>query len=416
MHRFIVVLAAVVAVPSMWSRGEGGGIDYALATVNSATRQTRAEAAQSDTALVAAARGWTVTEAKTHLHAAEIIGEIALAVSRERPGSFVGSAVAKDPTGNPILYLKGPVDDFVRALVLNADIPITVADNQPFSRDELDDRIVRVRDTLKAVGYDLVSVGANITRGGEITAAAAKTPGTPSESDALSRLPEDLLGGVDLRIVAPPTENPELTSFGGMRTWQTTDPDNFCTSGWTVQRISDGLFGTSTAGHCYTQNIENHPGHGDHTLSWKKEHIGPWGDTEWHSTSVGDQDDFYASEVLIRDVAFVEPRASISVGEPVCFFGRASSERDCSLEVLDTSISCDNPSGLSNRVVLMNGQGVAKHGDSGGGFSFANTAFGLMLGGCLPGYPYDPVTGNGWVGFSVADLLDEALGVAVYTG
>lgn len=111
----------------------------------------------------------------------------------------------------------------------------------------------------------------------------------------------------------------------------------------------------------------------------------------------------------IRDVAAVEPRANIVVNESVCFYGRSSNQRDCSLRVQDVSQSRTNNGVFNDRLVLMKGAGVAIGGDSGGGFSFGNTAFGSMKGFCQPNFP----TRIAW---SVADLYDEAIGVRVTCG
>ncbi|MGH9053792.1 MAG: hypothetical protein ACRDWX_12390 [Acidimicrobiia bacterium] len=69
----------------------------------------------------------------------------------------------------------------------------------------------------------------------------------------------------------------------------------------------------------------------------------------------------------------------------------------------DVSENCTFDGITHQRLVQMNGD-VAKAGDSGGGWSFGNTAYGSFVGWC---------GANNQNVFSVADLYDEALGVSV---
>ncbi len=70
------------------------------------------------------------------------------------------------------------------------------------------------------------------------------------------------------------------------------------------------------------------------------------------------------------------------------------------------SISCDSTLGQLDRMVMMDGGGVADSGDSGGGFSVNYTAYGLMHGGCPPDFPYNPMTGgDGWAFQSRISLM-----------
>ena len=74
--------------------------------------------------------------------------------------------------------------------------------------------------------------------------------------------------------------------------------------------------------------------------------------------------------------------------------------RDISLnEIVCVSTACGN----LDRIVQMN-KDVPQTGDSGGGRSDNNTAFGIHFGLC-----------DNLSSFSVADLLDEALGLFVRT-
>lgn len=96
------------------------------------------------------------------------------------------------------------------------------------------------------------------------------------------------------------------------------------------------------------------------------------------------------------------------MNESVCQYGRASNDRDCSLDVQDVSQACTNSGVFNDRLVLMDGE-TTIGGDSGGGWSYGNRAFGSTKGRCNPSFPDN----DAW---SVADLYDEAIGVRVTCG
>lgn len=201
----------------------------------------------------------------------------------------------------------------------------------------------------------------------------------------------------------------DLASFGGM--WMLDNGVNLCTSGFSVKRIGTTTAGIATAGHC-SDNLDqiNHPGHGLHSLTGLYgQHTGIWGDFQWHTTNVLDYSDFYASSTEVRDVDTFVPAAAIHVGDAICFYGRKSNQRDCSLTVQDVSQACTNDGVFNDRLVMMNGSGVAKPGDSGGPWFFGLAAYGLTKGFCYPDYPTK-------LAFSKADHLDEAMGVEVVCG
>jgi hypothetical protein len=368
---------------------------YSL-TTEATVVQSFEEALAQDLGLIADARGWTLQEARAYYRAEQAIGRIAEKVAAERPKAFVGSALSTDPDGPPTLFIKGPADQLIKDLVDAAGIGIMVADDQPFSFAELEERKIRVHRALQAQGFRYVVTGVNITGAGMLKASVTREPGLPTAVDAIvSALPADLRSSVELAVRDAPVVVDE-DSFGGM--WLRDNGVNECTSGWTVQKVGAGMRGVAGAGHCTGIDQINSPRDGLHALTFQNQHLGESGDVEWYDTAgFVEADDFYADAVNIRDVAAVEPRANIAVNEAICAYGRSSNQRDCSLEVQDASIAC----GALNRLVQMNGD-TQIGGDSGGGWSFNFTAFGGHYGNC-----------DGRDSFSVADLFDEALGVFV---
>ncbi|MGH3737844.1 MAG: hypothetical protein ACRDT6_19865 [Micromonosporaceae bacterium] len=361
-----------------------------------------AQAADID--LAAKARGWTYAQALAQHRAAEAVGALAEQVAAQLPDRFVGSALSERPGGVPSLYVKGAADSQIRTLVAAAKTPIRIVDRQPYSFAELEAREAAVHQALAAQGFDAVSSGVDFTNPRAIRADVTRTAGVSAASAdaALARMPADLRSGVRLTVSDVAVAADEH-AYGGM--WVRDDGVNECTSGWAVRRISDGTTGVTTAGHCDGINQIVEPGVGVHALTHQAQHRGEWGDVEWKtSASHIEPAQFYASASSVRNVSAVEPRANITVGEWVCSYGRSSNVRDCSLDVENTTWSCTVSGVFNNRLVRMNGVGSTIGGDSGGGWSFGNTAYGSHKGKCS--------TNAVW---SVADLYDEALGVRVRT-
>lgn len=356
-----------------------------------------------DIGLVARTKGWTIEEAKAQFRAAEAVGAIAEEIAKQRPEAFVGSALSDKPGGPPTLYVKGSADTLIRQLVASSDIPIVVADNEPFSFEQLEARKRRVHAALEAIGFQDVATRVNITGHGRIPADVANRPGVPNTRAAImASLPADLQGSVDLSI-SPVAFGADTTSFGGMLVRKAGVGD--ATSGFSVVKVATGVTGVTTAGHAANEDSLVHPGHNvAHTFVFQSEHRGQWGDIEWHTTNFVDEPKYYAEAGNLIDTVFgLEARANITVGESVCQYGRFSNDRDCSLDVVDVSLACTNSGVPNDRLVQMNGTTTIA-GDSGGPWTFGGIVFGSQKGHC------GPLGRDAW---SVADLFDEAIGVRV---
>lgn len=175
---------------------EGPGVEGPAGEV-----QSSEDAFAQDIALVAEAKGWTIEQAEKHYRASEIVVEIAREIRSARPGVFVGAVLPSEPDGAPVLYIKGPADELVRGIVAGAEIEIKIADNQPFSGDELDERKSAVTRALVDLGFEIIMAGYNIADEGRITAAVAREPGLPDDPEGiLSMLPAPLRDGVELTV------------------------------------------------------------------------------------------------------------------------------------------------------------------------------------------------------------------------
>ena len=359
--------------------------------------QTNEEALAQDLALVADAQGWTTAQAAAHHRSAEAVGAVAEQLAATRPDVFVGSALPTDPEGAPILYVKGVADPGVLALAATSPISVVVADGQPFSFDELEERKLIVHHALEAMGFLDIATGFELDGAGVITSAVTALPGLPRDPAIVTTaLPASMRDSVRLTVHDEDVVVDDH-AFGGMRVSSATG--GLCTSGWSVYH-PNGTTGVTTAGHCNGINSITEPGVGNHTLTHQQEHRGQWGDIEWKTSAHSEPAQFYATATEIRRTNFLEARGNISVNESVCLYGRSSNNRHCST-VSDVSEACTNSGVFNDRLVLTN-HDVGIGGDSGGGWSFDRRAYGSQKGSC-----------SGRDAFSVADLYDEALGVRV---
>ena len=358
----------------------------------------------TDLALVAAARSWTLQQAMAHRAISDEFGRIQEQIATDRPGLYAGAELSAVPDGAPTLYIKGNADEFVRGLVDSAGFSIQVIEGRPFSWQELEARSIRLNRQLAGLGFgDIVTSFDESTS--IVEAVVTRGPGRASASaeEVLAMLPAEFRSGIRLALIDEDVAIDEH-AYGGM--WVRDDGVNECTSGWSV---TNGVTtGVTTAGHCAGINQIREPGVGVHALVHQGEHRGQWGDVEWKTSTHIEPDDFYATATEVRDVAAVEPRGNITVGEAVCVYGRSSNSRDCSHTVFRTSISCTNSGVFNDRLVAMNAKNTTIGGDSGGGWSFNFRAYGSHKGGCTVNNAVRNV-------FSVADLYDEALGVRVRT-
>lgn len=167
-----------------------------------------------DLVAIAEGRGWTLEEALAQQRAADAVGAVAVQVAKTSPEAFVGSALATSPGGPPTLYVKGAVEPWVQELVASSPVRIVIADGQPYSFDELENRKMTVHHALEDVGYQNVVTEVNITGGGVIPASVAREEGLPDTPRSIvERLPKDLQADVRLTVLDPSAFRDTLASI-----------------------------------------------------------------------------------------------------------------------------------------------------------------------------------------------------------
>ncbi len=347
-------------------------------------------------ALTAEARGWTIEEARSSREAADAVGRVAAKLAAERPEVFVGSVVSDDPLGSPMLLVKGLADQFVFDLIAKEEVKINVLDRQPFSFSELQERKSKVHRALQSAGYNDLATSAGIQNAGAVRVVVSKHPNLPSsESSILAFLPEEVRDSTDVFVSEGPVAvNESNRAFGGMRVadggWDE------CTSGWSLEVYTWGAalpYFVTTAAHCEGIDGIRQPGVGIHSFPFYSEYLSYFGDVEIHTTNVDIKPWFYGSDTEIRTVLSWEPFPDISVGETICFYSRVQGHRDCSARVQNIWMYCGN----SVNMTVMDTH-ITTGGDSGGGWFWANKAYGSHGGYC-----------DGRSSFMSVDFIDEAL-------
>jgi len=151
-----------------------------------------------------------------------------------------------------------------------------------------------------------------------------------------------------------------------------------CTTGFSVVNLSNGVQGVSTAGHCTGMNLfDATPPEADYPTFFQRQHIGSWGDMEWHTTRHWELPEFQVDSSgthwNIHSVA-----TGVSVGDVVCGSSRMQNYRRRCDRVKSTSYSAG---GTGNLVLMESGSGLTMTGgDSGGPWTYGSTAYGTVVG------------------------------------
>ncbi len=348
---------------------------------------TPKEALEADLRLTAEANGWTIQQARNRYEASRAVARVSTKVAKRYPDVWVGSQVADEPGDPPVLFIKGHASDAVREIVGSEDIKIVIKDEQPYSYDELIERRDRVHDALLRAGYDEVATRVNITGGGIIPAGVRVTKGlTRDRESVLAVVPQGLRSDVRLTIHEESLFG-EDHALGGQKMYHTSDPNAYCTSGFTVREAGTQRTGVVGAGHCVPMNRLSSAGH----VMYQQGHrYGSNGDIAWWTTNTTEQARFWSDDDTIRLVGWVaEFPSDVSVGDTVCLWGRGHDwrPRDCSAKIDDKSISCGS---LTNMVLMTKDVGIK--GDSGGPWFHGGSAFGVHHGRCSDSHPQDAYT------------------------
>lgn len=413
------------------------------------------EALDKDARLVAKQFGWGYRETLQHLQAQELFGHLVaeleelvippinLQYDEQLPVTprpiFAASAFSRKPGSPARIWLVDNNDDnknydevsrqaqsLMDGFSERTNIPVLHSRNSRFSMQEQEERMDKIESALIKEG--MKSVSAAVRPGDVILVTVADDDQRQYQTDLPEAAMADsgdfdtlaeiarqqqgktdeglaaIMGDVDMYGVffafvkeeeGEPIEANEHVRGGR----QVRSDTKQCTSGFSVERLSDGVTGVATAAHCYNMHTfdAEHP-EADFALYHRAEHDGTWGDMEWKTSSHIELAEYWANVGDKRQVT--ARKTSFSNNDVVCVYSRMQGKRDCDY-VYSTSTSQQG----SKKLIAMDGYHTTG-GDSGGPWSYGSTAAGIHKG-------YKTIWFKKRNTFSRISYLDEALGVRV---
>ncbi len=387
---------------------------------------TKEKAFEIDSRLTAEKFGWDIQETREHMRNQKRFGILVSELQKKGSEVFAGSAMARNPGEEATIWIKGEALPYVKEMaerfMRENKMRVRIVDGMRFSELDQEKRMDQIAEALERRGFQ--GVGAAMLPGDIIQVsmlASDRFPETPIpknlaelrlDRDYLDPAAEKLLPdqmdkrGIYFAFTTQPIDVDEHAR-GGRQVYSGTSQ---CTSGFSVERISDSKNGIATAAHCTgMSNFNAESPEADFDLFHRGEHCGSHGDVEWKSSNHFELAEYWASPTDLRDVDSRE--TWYSVNNVYCVFSRMTGTRTCD-RVYSTSVSQTGSSGACNgvkakRLVAMDEDNTVG-GDSGGPWSYSTEAAGIHK-------------GDKWIWFGTrntftkASRLDEALGVRIRT-
>ncbi len=310
-----------------------------------------------DVSFYAASQGISFNEADRHMKlrtAMQPVLDLAAAHSR-----YAGSWIDRSDGYEMVIRFAGDVP----TEVANAAVGMSVRldPTAQFSADRNRQRQRSMIDALKTAGLTDVAAGVDV-RTGRIRLSVGG-------GASLSEMPAIVLrSDVDLELHQTSVVQGEHT-YGG-DSFPRTSTGTLCTTGFTVS--VNGEDGVLTAGHCANDRTYRQNDGLEYTTVWQDEHLGEWGDIQWHTTPHTEYDDYYFNDTQRRDVS--EIGGAVAVDDYICFHGEASGGQTCDY-VYDDDVSTST----YDRLVAMDNDNTVG-GDSGGPWFWLGTAYGIHSG------------------------------------
>ena len=363
------------------------------------------EAALQDLRLIAEARGWSLADAKAQRKVTAMLGKTGRKIRKIVGDRYLGSRLSTNPGQMPTIYLSGDIPESVRDA---APEGVQIQGDGKYTLSELEARQKRLHNILINFGHKEIATDIDIQNGTiNATVLRVEDPRLDISVEGLAyRLPESLQSDVSVTVERDSFVSLDA-SFGGIDIRSSPDANGRvgkCTTGWVV-KDSSGNTGVTTAGHCSAMAEIEHWGGRVHDITLEGSHFGRNGDISWYSTGTQDLAYFYFNHLnQVREVKAVKAVRDMVIGEPVCVYGGASNLRDCSANIVSTSASCTYEGVGTVKNMISMSKYLTMGGDSGGGWSYENTAFGSTTGSC-----------DSKSIFSPADRYNKAIGVTVLT-
>lgn len=366
---------------------------------------------------------------------------------REVVGEGVFAGAAGVAPGDTIVYFKGEIPPTAIRLVESAGLSgeVELRGGQRHSLDEMNHRLAQVNASVASRGFMSLATWDLTTQ--QITVQISDPQGRQQSeaTEVAEAVLDDLNRGlsevarqrslfgpsdISIEVDVPGVDYVDLShGYGGETILDTAAFGDKCTSGFVVRRSSDWKEGVLTAAHCESlDKLFQHNSSGGVVTSFSTshtgaEHLGWWGDFEWHTTTHDDFPKFWASRGQLRTVTSVRDKNSISQGNSACFYGRQSDSSSVKCGTVHrTPTFCTSVVrpwdgvlvNVCNLVLARPGNINQMKGDSGGPWFVYNEAIGIHHGIANPA----EITCNGatCLLFSKVDIAQERFGVFVQTG
>ncbi len=354
-----------------------------------------ATAFNNDVAILARNKGWTLEATRNRMRFQEAFSNLLPKIAAEYANTYAGAAMAPAPGEPAVIEFKGKVPPAAAADIAASGLTIDVRGGAKYTQKEIRERSTDIARYLMSVGYRDVVTAVMPAGFVEVTIGSSTAP--------KPLLPPALRDDTRITVIDGPANREEHTRGGA---WLRNNNKNSCTSGFTVTTLS-GTTGVSTAAHCTGLDEYNPPnGDPDYSIFFEDEHLGLFGDVQWHTSDHAEPAEYFATSTEIRDQDAVEPWLGITNNSDYCIYGRSSNNRECD-EVYSDFVNAVSGLTLISSLVGMTDDNTIK-GDSGGPWSFGTEATGGHRGDQWIWFKYRNV-------FSVADLFPAALGVFVQT-
>ncbi|MCI0583907.1 MAG: S1 family peptidase [Chloroflexi bacterium] len=385
-------------------------------------RQVGSEAFDADISLLAKETGLSLAVVEASVRFQDQFADYAEQVLERYPGEISGIWTEALPSARGHIRFTASTPTDFASVIAPGGLDIVVAEGGAMSLEEQHERASVVFDALVGKGHrnvvtfyspdeNVIRVELQLPAGSSQPTAAelANTVQAFQDSGMPGQLssPAWLKGRAaefrasDLAVVVLTGSRPLVeTAHTRGGTWLRDDGVRECTGGWSV--TGAGGSGIMTAGHCDGLNQFEEPGVAPYGMTFKGQSWLFGGDVEWHTTTHAEIDDFYSDATTIRDVADVRATNTM-VGNTVCMYGRKSDVRTCNhtVEAVFVNVLADGNVPVGELARTTNNS--ADFGDSGGGWSFNFTAWGVTHG-------FDA---NGKSYFTTASEAESQISVAI---
>ena len=361
--------------------------------------QTQAQAVYQDVEILADQSGLLVADVEKAIAFQTRFSELAQKINERFPDKISGLWVEPVPSTQGHMRFKGKIPNEIRALLKehSLETKVKMRGNDKLSLGDQLRRVNIMAQSLLDMGYKNAMTAFNQqTQTIESTVQLGIGKAKPNKKALVAQMRKQLQQHkgqkeesrfVDNRALEFSEEELSLKAVSGYApmitfehsrggNWLRDDGFRECTSGWAVSGGSgDGII---TAAHCTGLNQFEEPGVPLYSMTWRGQHLGPLGDTEYHTTTHIEPAEFYASSGQIREVNAWHWTWSMP-GSAVCRYGRSSNIRTCNHTVLNIGVTVNqNGTLVGSMVTASNHSGIG--GDSGGGWSWGNTAWGIHSG------------------------------------